>query len=462
MGRFAPACFTQMKPFLPRFGLILQPEDRTEGKRKGVLIAVKKMTAFFVSLALCLSVTAGTALAAEPSAAGGTGDSGLTADLTARTSSRKLYVSGVPMVGLVEIGGKFYIPGEVLEDDYYSSGASFSESDDAYRLSFESRYFQGEITTLTYWSEPPAGQVIGTAALSAKPLLYKGTAISGAVYTLGGRYPMISLDALGATSDGTHFYLDAGADPANYTLAPENDITGGRVTLLIRSTARETVTAIHDYLVNTLTYDPFVSAPYGTTEAAYAAAESAYAKAGEQYSLSNNITLIAQYGVCQNYAELFRTMCIRAGIPCIIVTGMGNGGSHAWNMVYVENQWLYVDCTWDDPVSSTPTLRHDYLLIGADQLVKDHYWVGSDYPMPAEYDPAWEQLDCSNITSADMFRKCLVAQMMQHKTSITLRTTASGAYGGVACICAYPIGWETFYGGYNSAAGTYQYTVAYW
>ena len=29
--------------------------------------------------------------------------------------------------------------------------------------------------------------------------------------------------------------------------------------------------------------------------------------------------------------------------------------------------------------------------------------------MPDAYDPAWEQLDPNNVTSADMFRKCLLA-----------------------------------------------------
>lgn len=67
-------------------------------------------------------------------------------------------------------------------------------------------------------------------------------------------------------------------------------------------------------------------------------------------------------------------------------------------------------------------------------MAKSHCWSGSDYPLPAEYDPAWEQLDPNNITSADMFRKYLIAQIMQGKTFIRLKTTRSGACGGIACI----------------------------
>ena len=33
-----------------------------------------------------------------------------------------------------------------------------------------------------------------------------------------------------------------------------------------------------------------------------------------------------------------------------------------------------------------------------------------------------------------MFRKYLIAQIMQGKTFIRLKTTRSGAYGGIACI----------------------------
>lgn len=371
-------------------------------------------------------------------------------------------MGGIAAAGVVEIDGKFYIPSEVLEDDYYAIPADFCEAEDAYELTISRYDFRYEMTTLNFWSEPPAGQVMGTAAPALKPLRYNGTVIQGAVYTLDGRYPMISLEALGTVSDGGNFYWNVpNMEYAKYTLVPEDDITGGRVTPLIRSTPRETVTAIHDYIVNPLTYNPLYSAPSGTTQATYDAVEAALDQANAQYKLANNATLVSGYGICHNYAELFRTMCIRAGIPCIMVTGMAGGNAHAWNMVYVDGQWLCVDCTWDDPISRTPILNHTFFLITIDQLVKDHYWDGDDYPMPKEYDPAWEQLDPNNITSADMFRKCLVAQMMQHKTSITLRVTRSGAYGGTGCIYAYPSGWWTFYGGYNKSTGTYQYTVEY-
>lgn len=75
-------------------------------------------------------------------------------------------------------------------------------------------------------------------------------------------------------------------------------------------------------------------------------------------------------------------MCIRVGIPCEVVIGedKASGIGHAWNAVYIDGQWLYVDCTWDDPISKKPQLLHDYLLVGPEKMAKDHVWEGPDYP----------------------------------------------------------------------------------
>ena len=86
--------------------------------------------------------------------------------------------------------------------------------------------------------------------------------------------------------------------------------------------------------------------------------------------------------------------------------------------------------------------------------------------MPDKYDPAWEKLDPNNITSADMFRKCLIAQMVianrqnpDGEKTIRLRVTKSGAYGGTGCIYAGYEGawWWQMQGGYDSKSNMYVY-----
>lgn len=54
-------------------------------------------------------------------------------------------------------------------------------------------------------------------------------------------------------------------------------------------------------------------------------------------------------GVCDSYAKCYQLMLNAAGIECARVTGLGNGGSHAWNAVKFDGEWYWVDTTWDDP-----------------------------------------------------------------------------------------------------------------
>ena len=44
--------------------------------------------------------------------------------------------------------------------------------------------------------------------------------------------------------------------------------------------------------------------------------------------------------------------------------------THVWNAVYVDNTWLHLDLTWDDPVSTSgkDILDHSYFLITNDRL----------------------------------------------------------------------------------------------
>ncbi|MGN0520505.1 MAG: transglutaminase domain-containing protein [Candidatus Fimenecus sp.] len=70
--------------------------------------------------------------------------------------------------------------------------------------------------------------------------------------------------------------------------------------------------------------------------------------------------------VCEGYAEAFKMLCDREGIPCIIVVGNAKtattNGGHAWNYVKMEDgNWYAVDLTWDDQSS----IYYDYFLVGA-------------------------------------------------------------------------------------------------
>jgi transglutaminase/protease-like cytokinesis protein 3 len=76
--------------------------------------------------------------------------------------------------------------------------------------------------------------------------------------------------------------------------------------------------------------------------------------------------LVSGTAVCNGYSELFMLMARYCGIDCDLVVGIGNGDSHDWNVVYFDNQTLYVDCTWNDNGTDR------YLLVTEQELCQDH------------------------------------------------------------------------------------------
>lgn len=104
----------------------------------------------------------------------------------------------------------------------------------------------------------------------------------------------------------------------------------------------EKLKSIHDYLANNIVYDDTISQP----------------NIFDSYG-----ALISGVCVCEGYAEVFKLLCDREGIPCITVIGTGNGGAHKWNMVQMEdNEWYTVDATWND---QSANVFYSYFLIGS-------------------------------------------------------------------------------------------------
>ena len=49
-----------------------------------------------------------------------------------------------------------------------------------------------------------------------------------------------------------------------------------------------------------------------------------------------------------------------------------NSTGHIWNAVYINDKWLHLDITWDDPVaeSGKDYLLHKYFLVTNEELQK--------------------------------------------------------------------------------------------
>ena len=87
--------------------------------------------------------------------------------------------------------------------------------------------------------------------------------------------------------------------------------------------------------------------------------------------------------ICEGYSRAFKLICDKAGIPCVIVSGVaGNKHDktpHMWNYIYLDEFWYGIDCTWDDPIITNGTYeelseekKYAYFLVGSDTLFNTH------------------------------------------------------------------------------------------
>lgn len=109
------------------------------------------------------------------------------------------------------------------------------------------------------------------------------------------------------------------------------------------------VTAIHNYICDTITYADGDLTP-------------------RLYQTAYSGLVAPKTTVCAGYAKAFKLLCNAYGIPCVLVSGTGTGTSgipeaHMWNYVKMEDKkWYAVDCTWDD--QEKKGIMTDYLLSG--------------------------------------------------------------------------------------------------
>ena len=130
---------------------------------------------------------------------------------------------------------------------------------------------------------------------------------------------------------------------------------------IIEDSTYNKIKFVHDYLVDTVSYDQTLSKD-------------------NIYNIYG--ALINKVAVCEGYSKAFKYIMDDFGIPCVIVCGIGqnsNGDteSHAWNYVKIDGKWYAIDCTWDDPVIVgngyvSNSVFTKYFLKGSNDFFKDH------------------------------------------------------------------------------------------
>ncbi len=94
-------------------------------------------------------------------------------------------------------------------------------------------------------------------------------------------------------------------------------------------------------------------------------------------------------GVCENFAGIFTDIVLKCSIPSFVVTGYTTeSGSvrrtgHAWSAVYLDNEWLLCDPTWDAGRGNNA----NYFLISPSEFIQSHIpfdplWQLLPYPLP--------------------------------------------------------------------------------
>ncbi len=105
---------------------------------------------------------------------------------------------------------------------------------------------------------------------------------------------------------------------------------------------------INDYLVENCEYND---------DAADAAAN------GESIGNEHNAygALVEKTAVCDGFSEAFQLLCNKCGIECVMIMGIGDEVSHAWNAVRLDGNWTYVDVTWNENISAKSGFNYMYL-----------------------------------------------------------------------------------------------------
>lgn len=88
--------------------------------------------------------------------------------------------------------------------------------------------------------------------------------------------------------------------------------------------------------------------------------------------------------VCEGYTNLFGALCHSAGIQVLEVGGVTkrlsgtiSQSGHAWNLIYVDGKWAFVDATWGaggvDDGDFHKQFDDRFFLMTTDALLEDHY-----------------------------------------------------------------------------------------
>ena len=114
--------------------------------------------------------------------------------------------------------------------------------------------------------------------------------------------------------------------------------------------------------------------------------------------------LINHKATCSGYAKAFDLLAKNCNLSSIVVTGTAKNSKgieapHAWNQIYLDNEWYNVDVTWEDPNTNVE--------VGFNQLF-NNYINGTEEEFAVNHDR-----DNGHVCTATKYGKNLVAYYLQ-------------------------------------------------
>ncbi len=125
---------------------------------------------------------------------------------------------------------------------------------------------------------------------------------------------------------------------------------------------------IHDYITETVEYDYEAAANIESYGIVIPHAFDLYGAAVEGLA------------VCEGYSKWFQYLCYNVGINATQVFGTANGGNHMWNSVLIENEWYFIDLTWND---ANNIVIYNYFNLTFTQITKHHKVDSSVVAIPS-------------------------------------------------------------------------------
>ncbi|MBR4444650.1 MAG: Ig-like domain-containing protein [Solobacterium sp.] len=213
-------------------------------------------------------------------------------------------------------------------------------------------------------------------------------------------------------SDGTITNIRVTFTVAYYTDASQEKEVDTAVSALLSELALdgasdyEKVKAVYNWMADNISYAmDYQTNPQDINHTAYGA-------------------IIRRVCVCQGYAVLFYRLMCSLGVDCRVISGIGNGGRHAWNIVKLGNLYYNLDVTW----ASTARNKPEYFLRGtkyfSDHTADAEYETDefhAAYPLSEEdYDPSTqgEPIEVSQVIVEPEYSYVTRGDSIQLKASV--------------------------------------------